>query len=214
MDIPFIPLPEQVSGRIGLVAQFRSTNNADIRAHAATGLIPGARALLDTHPPHCTFMHATVRDASKGALSQGLEAVRALCADQHLNLRRTVMIGGHFQVLQDERPSPALQFAAVLSALILRPWLDRDAVAAAIQEGLTLTQGQQWCVRELGHPLVFPDVESGHFNRPLHVSFGYWENDAPPMYATTLTRPLICDIAAIRLAQMGNLGVVDAFFDI
>ena len=209
-----IPLPEKVSGGIGFVLEFTPAAIEDILDQTKDELVPGMKRLLEGHTPHCTLSHAKVRHAPREHLETGLKAIRAgIPITSALTMNSLALIGGRFQVAQARAPQPDLQLAAFRAACVLRPWLDRQAISAAIQEGLTLTAGELWCLEEFGHPLALPDPLSGRFDRSLHVSFGYWEGTKPVAYYTkpfTIHAP----IANVRLAEMGPLGVVERFFDV
>lgn len=207
------PLPERLSGSIGLVLKFTPTGVSAIREQTMGALVPGMRPLITERPPHCTLSHAKVRDTSREALMAGLEAIRQSISGLSFVSNRITLIGGRFLVIQAQAPRVELQLAALRAALVLRPWLDQEAVATAISEGLSLSPGQAWCLQTFGHPLAMPDVEDGQFNRALHVSLGYWPgeellpNDPEP-------HTIYCEIADVCLAQMGPLGVVEHFFDV
>ncbi len=205
-------LPALFSGSLGFVLEFTPTGVTAIRAQSARELVAGMKPLLTEHTPHCTLSHAKVRNAPREALVAGLAAVREGIAGLSFASNRFTLIGGRFQVIQAEVPRIELQFAALRAAFVLRPWLDRSAVAAAVNEGLSLSSGQRWCLDTFGHPLSVPDVENGQFNRALHVSIGYWPGEETITYEPR-RHAIYCQIANVRLAKMGPLGVVEYLFD-
>lgn len=209
-----IPVPENVTGRIGYVCRFSEQTTRRLTRAGRKHAVPGIDFLLDdAHQPHVTLCHGDVRGAKREELEKGLRALQERARNTCLLFKRTTFIGGRFQVFQDTDPAPSLQLAAILAALIFRPFLDKEATAAVTQEGLAFPEGRRWCQEQFGHPLAVPSVTEGEYARRLHASFGYWSHEVPFTDEAERSMLISAKVEEVCLAEMGPRGVVGRLYN-
>lgn len=214
MTTPTQQIPEDVAGRIGFVLCFTPKGEERIKEVARTRTSKDFEPLLEKHPPHSTLAHTSVTSADGSKLARCVAQLRAMCVERVLTLDRLTHIGGRFRALQASAPDPQLQLAAIVAAVCLRRWLDTTVVQGALKERLRMTEHQAWCLETFGHPLALPDPDNGDSNRALHVSLGYKSKGKAMAGVPSEAHSLSVVIADVRLVQIGDWGVVQAYYDV
>ncbi len=154
-------------------------------------------AEFKTISPHITLFHANVKDLPHEKMQKILEQLQDL-KGAAFTLKDIQIFGGKFLFWNIEKNSQIQ--SAHTAALEMAEFLNKETLARALEEKLSLTPDQQYNVEHFGHPLVrdlyLPHITLSYngtgISLPESVSEYVWKMDA----------------SNVHFAEIGSLGRV------
>lgn len=161
----------------------------------ARSLAPNAPFLVEN--PHITLFHAKFANLPNNEVRGGLQAINNL-RGQPLKLRDLQIFGGKFlfwNVVKNDQIQQAHE-----QALKLSQYLDQEAQARALEEGLSLTEQELESLRRFGHPLM------NDLYLP-HITLAYDPNGIT-LDPKHIAEEYDMQVDSVNFAEIGQYGIV------
>lgn len=190
-------IKEFYSGSYGFVIK-PDSYTGDKSLELAEQLVPNAEFKVSV--PHITLFHAKFKELPHKEVETALKELKGLSGSTQ-KFKDLQVFGNKF-LFWNIVKNPTIQ-RAHSEAFKLAQFLNKDDIARALQEGLTLTSQQRDNVSQFGHPLVqdlyLPHITLGYdlkgVQLPEDVQSYEWE----------------MKIEDVHFAEIGNFGSVKKF---